>query len=106
MHVAPLVDATPQLTRLKFRRWGLTMLRAIPAILACCAHGQSVWQAGRTYVAPLVDEMLSRIEAEVRRYERVITYWRVFGPQLEGAVCASLRETTAAVTRQCGLAQV
>ncbi|CAK0784807.1 hypothetical protein CVIRNUC_008011 [Coccomyxa viridis] len=61
---------------------------------------------GRTYVAPLVDEMLSRIEAEVRRYERVITYWRVFGPQLEGAVCASLRETTAAVTRQCGLAQV
>ena len=57
-------------------------------------------------MAPLVDEMLSRIEAEVRRYERVITYWRVFGPQLEGAVCASLRETTAAVTRQCGLAQV
>ena len=65
-----------------------------------------ILHAGRTYVAPLVDEMLSRIEAEVRRYERVITYWRVFGPQLEGAVCASLRETTASVTRQCGLAQV
>ena len=57
-------------------------------------------------MAPLVDEMLQRIAAEVARYERVITYWPVFGPALEGAVCASLRETTASVTRQCGLAQV
>ena len=57
-------------------------------------------------MAPLVDEMLQRISAEVGRYERVIAYWPVFGPQLEGAVCAALRETTAAVTRQCGLAQV
>jgi hypothetical protein len=54
----------------------------------------------------LVEEMLQRIGSEVARYERVITYWPVFGPLLEGAVCASLRETTAAVTRQCGLAQV
>ena len=57
-------------------------------------------------MAPLVDEMLQRIAAEVARYERVITYWPVFGPALEGAVCVSLRETTASVTRQCGLAQV
>lgn len=57
-------------------------------------------------MAPLVDEMLQRIAAEVGRYERVIIYWRVFGPQLEGAVCAAMRETTASVTRQCGLAQV
>jgi len=61
---------------------------------------------GRTFVAPLVDEMLQRISAEVARYERVINYWPMFGPTLEGAVCAALRETTASVTRQCGLAQV
>lgn len=57
-------------------------------------------------MAPLVDEMLQRIGSEVGRYERVIAYWQVFGPLLEGAVCASLRETTGAVTRQCGLSQV
>lgn len=56
-------------------------------------------------MAPLVEEMLQRISGEVGRYERVITYWHVFGPLLEGAVCASLRETTGAVTRQCGLSQ-
>ena len=47
--------------------------------------------------------MLQRIRGEVLRYERVITYWPTFGPSLEGAVCASLRATTAAVSRQCGL---
>ena len=57
-------------------------------------------------MAPLVEEMLQRIGGEVARYERVITYWPVFGPLLEGAVCAALREATGAVTRQCGLAQV
>ncbi len=57
-------------------------------------------------MAPLVEEMLQRIGGEVGRYERVIAYWHVFGPLLEGAVCASLRETTGAVTRQCGLSQV
>ncbi len=57
-------------------------------------------------MAPLVEEMLQRIGGEVARYERVIAYWHVFGPLLEGAVCASLRETTGAVTRQCGLSQV
>ena len=54
-------------------------------------------------MAPLVAEMLQRIQAEVSRYERVITYWTTFGPSLEGAVCAALRTTTAAVSRQCGL---
>ena len=61
---------------------------------------------GKSFVAPLVEEMLQRIGGEVARYERVITYWPVFGPLLEGAVCAALREATGAVTRQCGLAQV
>ncbi len=57
-------------------------------------------------MAPLVEEMLARIGSEVARYERVVTYWPVFGPLLEGAVCAALREATGAVSRQCGLAQV
>jgi len=63
-------------------------------------------RAGRTCVAPLVEEMLARIAGEVGRYERVVTYWPVFGPLLEGAVCAALREATGAVSRQCGLGQV
>ena len=50
--------------------------------------------------------MLQRIQAEVTRYERVITYWPSFGPSLEAAVCAALRTTTAAVSRQCGLMPV
>lgn len=59
--------------------------------------------AGKSHIAPLVGEMLQRIQAEVARYERVITYWPTFGPSLEAAVCAALRTTTAAVSRQCGL---
>ena len=63
------------------------------------------WAAGKSFCAPLVEEMLQRIGGEVARYERVITYWPVFGPLLEGAACSALREATGAVTRQCGLAQ-
>lgn len=59
--------------------------------------------AGKSHIAPLVGEMLQRIQGEVARYERVISYWPSFGPSLEGAVCAALRTTTAAVSRQCGL---
>lgn len=50
--------------------------------------------------------MLERLAREVGRYERVVAYWPIFGPQLEGAACAALRDTTAAVSRQCGLTQV
>ena len=53
-------------------------------------------------VSPLVEEMLQRLDAEILRYERVIQYWPVFGPLLEGAVCAALREITTGVLRQCG----
>ena len=60
-------------------------------------------RAGKSHIAPLVGEMLQRIQQEVTRYERVITYWPSFGPSLEAAVCAALRTTTAAVSRQCGL---
>lgn len=62
--------------------------------------------AGKTHLAPLVEEMLDRLGREVERYERVVSYWPVFAPQLEGAACAALRDTTAAVSRQCGLTQV
>ena len=68
-------------------------------------HG-AWYSAGRSHLAPLVAEMLQRIQAEVARYERVVTYWPSFGPSLEGAVCAALRTTTAAVSRQCGLMPV
>ncbi len=64
------------------------------------------WFAGKTHVAPLVEEMLQRLNSEVNRYNRVITFWHHFGPDLEAAVCTVLRETTAAVTRQCGLVAV
>ena len=62
-------------------------------------------RTGQVLVAPLVEEMLARLDSETQRYERVIQYWPVFGPLLEGAVCAVLRESTAAVARQCGLSQ-
>ena len=62
--------------------------------------------AGKNHIAPLVEEMLDRLGREVDRYERVVQYWPVFGPQLEGAACAALRDTTSAVSRQCGLTQV
>ena len=55
-------------------------------------------------VSPLVSEMLQRLDAEILRYERVIQYWPVFGPLLEGAVCAVLRETTSGVCQQCSSA--
>ena len=57
-------------------------------------------------VAPLVDELLALAGAEVGRYERVVRYWPEFGADVEGAACAALRAATAAVSRQCGLAQV
>ncbi|KAL3142941.1 hypothetical protein ABBQ38_003227 [Trebouxia sp. C0009 RCD-2024] len=66
-------------------------------------QGGVTGEDGKSHIAPLVGEMLQRIQAEVARYERVISYWPSFGPSLEGAVCAALRTTTAAVSRQCGL---
>ena len=61
--------------------------------------------AGDALVSPLVSEMLQRLDAEILRYERVIQYWPVFGPLLEGAVCAVLRETTTGVVQQCSAPQ-
>ena len=49
------------------------------------AHTHARTHAGKSSVAPLVEEMLQRVSSEVNRYERVVTYWPVFGPLLEGA---------------------
>ena len=58
---------------------------------------------GHGAAAPLLGEMLHDIQTELQRYERVVNYWPVCAPLLEEAVCAVLRDVTAAVTRQCGL---
>ena len=60
---------------------------------------------GRRKVAPIVQEMLRAVEYEMKRYERIIAYWPVHGPDLEAAVTGALREATAVVSRQCGLVQ-
>ena len=54
-------------------------------------------------MAPLVEEMLSATEGEMGRYERIITYWPMYGPDLEKCVTGALRESTISVSRQCGL---
>ena len=55
---------------------------------------------------PLVPAMLGRLEAELAMYQRVVTYWPQFGPSLEHGICAVLRDTVSATSRQCGLVQV
>ena len=47
--------------------------------------------------------MLHSIGTESQRFERIVNYWPVYAPQLEGAICTLLRAVTAAITRQCGL---
>lgn len=59
--------------------------------------------SGRGGAAPLLIQMLHSVETEAQRYERIINYWPVYAPQLEGAICAVLRAVTGAITRQCGL---
>ena len=58
---------------------------------------------GHGAIAPLLVEMLHSIGTEFQRYERIVNYWPVYAPQLEGAMCTLLRAVTAAITRQCGL---
>lgn len=76
---------------------------AAPAAHAAPPRPRPCPAAGKHRVAPLVEDMLSAIEGEMGRYERIITYWPVFGPDLEKCVTGALREATAAVSRQCGL---
>lgn len=50
--------------------------------------------------------MLAKLEGELTLYQRIVTCWPQFGPALEASVCAALRDTIAATSRQCGLVQV
>ena len=62
--------------------------------------------AGKNKVAQLVEDMLSAVQSEMGRYQRIITYWPMYGPDLERAVTDALREATMGVSRQCGLVQI
>lgn len=57
-------------------------------------------------VAPICHEMLRHVVNEMHRYERVITYWPLFGPYIEAALCVVLRSIIGAVSRQCGMTRV
>lgn len=59
----------------------------------------------KTRVSPLVEGMLSEVEAEMRRYARIVAYWPAHGQDLEAALVSVLREATAAASGQCGLVQ-
>jgi hypothetical protein len=63
-------------------------------------------QAGVKHrVAPLVEGMLSEVEAEMKRYERIVGHWPVHAAELESALVGALRDSVEAVSRQCGLMQ-
>ncbi|PSC72196.1 plant MNA5-17 [Micractinium conductrix] len=74
------------------------------------AAGQHGWQEfasdGKNKVAGLVEDMLNAVQSEMGRYQRIITYWPMYGPDLERAVTGALREATMGVSRQCGLVQI
>lgn len=57
-------------------------------------------------MAGLVEDMLNAVQSEMGRYQRIITYWPMYGPDLERAVTGALREATMGVSRQCGLVQI
>jgi hypothetical protein len=69
------------------------------------ATWQEVQAEGRPRVSPLVEGMLGAVDAEMRRYERVVQHWPSHGPDLEAALVASLRDSVGAASRQCGLQQ-
>ncbi|KAL4857276.1 hypothetical protein ACK3TF_002568 [Chlorella vulgaris] len=72
--------------------------------------GQHGWQEfatdGKNKVAHLVEDMLNAVQSEMARYQRIITYWPMYGADLERAVTGALREATMGVSRQCGLVQI
>ena len=59
----------------------------------------------KSRVSPLIEGMLSEVEAEMKRYARIVSYWPGYGQELEASVVAVLREATAAASAQCGLVQ-
>lgn len=66
----------------------------------------SLPSTGKNKVAGLVEDMLNAVQSEMGRYQRIITYWPMYGPDLERAVTGALREATMGVSRQCGLVQI
>lgn len=56
-------------------------------------------------VSPLIEDMLSKIEAEMQRYQRIVNHWPSHALQLEQALVFILRHAASAVSRQCGLVQ-
>lgn len=69
-------------------------------------HPHPLRPAGKNKVAGLVEDMLNAVQSEMGRYQRIITYWPMYGPDLERAVTGALREATMGVSRQCGLVQI
>lgn len=55
---------------------------------------------------PLVPSILEAMDGEMAQYQRLIVFWPQFGPLLEASMCAALRDTITATSRQCGLVQV
>ena len=56
-------------------------------------------------VAPIVDSMISCVDFELHRYERIVVNWPVYAPNIETALVQILRGTMLAVSNQCGLTQ-
>jgi len=81
-------------------------LRALDRAGPPALSGWADLQTGvKTRVAPLVEGMLSEVEAEMRRYARIVAYWPAYGQDLEAALVSVLREATSAASGQCGLVQ-
>jgi hypothetical protein len=81
-------------------------LRALDRAGPPALSGWADLQTGvKTRVAPLIEGMLSEVEAEMRRYARIVAYWPAYGQDLEAALVSVLREATSAASGQCGLVQ-
>eukprot|EP00803_Ostreobium_quekettii_P008071 evm.model.scf_392.11 EVM.evm.TU.scf_392.11 scf_392:73995-87831(+) len=51
----------------------------------------------------LVEEMMGHLDKELGRYERIVRYWRIFGPRLERMASDVIRCIVASVSNQCGM---
>ena len=81
-------------------------LRALDRAGPPALSGWADLQTGvKTRVSPLVEGMLSEVEAEMKRYARIVAYWPAHGQDLEAALVSVLRDATAAASGQCGLVQ-
>lgn len=82
--------------------------QAVSALDASTPSTATTWQdfsSGPGKVAPMIEEMLRAIECEMMRYEKIISYWPMYAPELEAAVTSAMRKTIAAASHRCGLVQ-